>query len=323
MDAAIRVPPPQAEREDAMQIDMRDRVLQPGERIGITAEARRDRLSIRRLSEHAYWIDVLGYHTTLVVGEESALLIDPLDGERTGQLIEIAASVFQRSISDVVYSHGHSDHIGGVGAILRQSTPVTIHASAACAQLVEQRGLFPAPTVVHRDREPFAFSGIDLQLVTVGGHTIDTTAVHLPDEGVLHAVDLIHPLQSEFPLFGGAVDIPSYEGALAQLAALDWRVMTAGHGDIAYPGDVAIVQEYLRDLRVETARAIDAVRADPPAASTVPNARVTALHTAIQNRAADALLRIWGQRLPGLEFAAASHVERMANELLYYSAVTP
>lgn len=305
-----------------MRVDFRDSILLPGERIGLPVEERRDLISIRRLSQHAYWVEVVGYHTTLIVGDDSALLIDPLDGPRTSQLADVAASVFNREISDVIYSHSHSDHIGGAHQIVTRShKPVTIHASAACARQVDERGLFPVPSVVHDDFEPFEFSGIPLQLVTVGGHTTDTTAIHLPSEGVLHAVDLVHPLQAEFLLFGGAVDIPSYEKALASIAALDWRVMTAGHGDIAYPDDVRVVQTYLADLRRITHEIINRVNANPPVAPSTPNARVSALHSAIRDGVASVLLETWGPRLPGLEYAAATHAERMLNELLYYSAV--
>ena len=78
---------------------------------------------IQRLSENVYWVSVSYYNVTVVVGEESVLLIDaPI--ARGKRILEAIKTITNKPLSAIVYSHAHSDHVGDAGTILDRKSVV-------------------------------------------------------------------------------------------------------------------------------------------------------------------------------------------------------
>lgn len=304
-----------------MTLDFDNQVVVDAYRLGGTPAVRRELEIVRRLSARVVFIEIGGYQCTLVLGRESALLVDPLDTGRAARVIKIVRETFGLEISTLVYSHMHWDHISGAAHVMAESrygVDVAIHAALSCAEGVASRQTGVVPSVVHADGESFDFEGTTVTLSVVGGHTPDLTLILFPEEQVAHAVDLIHPGQAEFFDFGRAIDIWSFERALDALAAASWRVLCAGHGDIGWPTDVTRAQSYLRDLRAVTAAAVDEAVVVQGVSADTPNSRADILRRSIRDGARTALLASWSVLLPGLEYTLDSHIDRMADELLYF-----
>lgn len=304
-----------------VELDILSGVVVEGTRLPGSAGERRSRITVRELSSRVLLVEVGGYQCTVALGAVSAVLVDPLDEDRAAQVVALVREHYAREISDVIYSHAHADHVSGtarVAAETRHPVPLAIHAVSECAENVVARGRHPAPSVVHPSGEAFELDGISVRLELLGGHTEDSTLVLFPDDAVAHAVDLVHPGQAEFFDFGAATDLWSYERAIDTLAGAQWRVLTAGHGQLGWPSDVRLVQEYLRDLRAATSNAIAATLAAPLDSPDVANARVDALRRGIRDRARGVMLEAWASRLAGLDYTVDSHISRMADELLYF-----
>lgn len=305
-----------------LELDVDLSVVSDGARVVGDADERAGRLTVRRLSEHAYWVESGGYHSTLVVGTSSVLLLDPLSGGRGERIRDAVERVFELSLSAIAYSHGHRDHSGDAAALTAAATrgrPVDVIASQACADRVARTAGLVAPTRVIADGETFDFEGVAIEARVIGGHTEDSTWYRLPDEGVLHMVDLVHPGQAEFDSFGMAPDLAGYRSALEMALSEDWRVLTAGHGQLGWRDDVRSVLDYLDDLGGCVS---DSLAVNPPERFVDPRrhgyAAIQARLAAVQEESLAQLSPRWGS-LPGFEIAAPSHVKRVFFEQAYFA----
>ena len=110
----------------------------------------------------------------------------------------------------------------------------------------------------------FDFEGMEITVGTgPNGHSDDSSWILLKEEGVLHAVDMLHPTELVFPGFGLAEDLMGYEQGLNDLLSQDWKFLSAGHSNIGTRGDVELVLDYLQDIKMALGKAFPAVQMMP------------------------------------------------------------
>ncbi len=207
---------------------------------------------IQRLSENVYWVSVSYYNVTVVVGEESVLLIDAPIG-RGKQILEAIKTITNKPLSAIVYSHAHSDHVGDVGVILEElgNNGVDLYATEEVRdEFIAHKMSMPAPTKIISESIYFDghYIGVNKTLV---GHTPDNTTFLIKDgdRKILHAVDIVHPDQLEFRNFSLAQDPIVFQNDLEALMSMDWDVMVTGHNNLGYKEDVRFLQNYIVDIR--------------------------------------------------------------------------
>lgn len=149
-------------------------------------------LSFRALSDNLIW--------ALVGPDGDALLIDP--GEAAPAMAAIDAGL---RVSDILITHHHADHTGGVPELVLR-TGAHVHAPA------EARLRFPARAVV--DGECFMAAGMSVEVLAVPGHTNSHVAFLV--QGHLFCGDAL------FSLGCGRL----FEGSPAQMAASLARLAT-------------------------------------------------------------------------------------------------
>jgi glyoxylase-like metal-dependent hydrolase (beta-lactamase superfamily II) len=152
--------------------------------------------------------------------------------------------VTDASISHVILTHAHWDHVGGVRALVGPGTRVIAQAAFADElRLVNgtgvpfryffgttgsQRRYDVAPDHLVRDAETLTIGGTRFGLHPVrGGETADALLVHLPDKGVLFVGDVFMPyLGAPFVAEGSADGL--FE-AITTIRSLEPRVLVHGH----------------------------------------------------------------------------------------------
>lgn len=296
------------------------RRLQPGERLAVTAYERGKRQwTTQRLGDEVWWAEVRNYQATVVVADQGVLLFDPLaDGRAEGLLAAIAA-ITDLPLRTLVYSHHHADHIGDASRIAEASPGLEIVATPACAEAIELHEVdAPPPTrLLDGPSGSFEWGGIEVRYGPLPGHCPDNSWFLLPAAATLHCVDMVHPGGLEFEAFGLADDLWLYERSLAQLDRLDWTFLVAGHREIGFREDVALVGRYLEELRRHTedvAAGLPAGRyASPhrPPHSWAPTRRREVVEAVVARMAPG--WRHW----PEFDEVAASHASAMFSDVEY------
>ncbi len=208
---------------------------------------------IQRLSNNVYWVSVANYNVTVLVGNESVLLIDAPHG--TGkQLLKAIKSITDKPLSTIVYSHAHADHIGDSSVISRILSDLNIdtYGTEEVNNALVSHGVSLPMPVNKIINDSFEFEGHHVNVFSnFNGHTPDNTAFIIEDSGrkIIHAIDLIHPDQLEFRSFSNVEDAIAYKQDIDRLLELDWDVMVPGHSNIGYKADVLFVQSYIQDVQ--------------------------------------------------------------------------
>lgn len=278
---------------------------------------------VQRLTDKTYAAFVGGSSATFYVGKKAVLVLDTAEKRIEQQLVSAIRSVTHLPITTLVYSHYHVGHSDGGQALIddakRSGRKLEIVSLQAVAEEIERYGnKFPAPTKIFKgESAKFRFEGMKVQIYLPklgGGHTPDNSVIYLPEQGVLHFMDLVHP-EVLLPFFRIATDIPAMRESLHGVLDLDWDYLNAGHGNIGSKRDVEELLVYLDDLEEAVKQAL---RDEPFGTYINPNLAefvwFSHHNEAIINHVKYALKAKYGH-LPGFDVVVGSHALTMKEYL--------
>ena len=208
----------------------------------------------------------------IVAGADRVVAIDAFFQPAGGAwLAGQAEALLGRPVTDVIVTHFHADHSGGLAGFLRGTDSPEIVATETTRQLIYERYSGPVrplegspfsapavrpvlPTRILTDETQTAqidLGGRTLTLDPKKGHTPSDLAIHVDDAPVTFAGDLVWA-----GIFHNYVDaIPSYlTASVKDLLKDPERIIVTGHGYVAKAGDLGNYTALL-ELVEEKARA--------------------------------------------------------------------
>jgi glyoxylase-like metal-dependent hydrolase (beta-lactamase superfamily II) len=247
--------------------------------LAISLAARAQPLPAHQVSPSAWYVEgqsALGSaqnqnfisNAGFVITPAGVVVIDGLGSPAlAARLLETIRARTPQPVTHVIVTHYHADHVYGLQALQAAGARVLAHQAAReylnsdTARLrlensrVElapwidaQTRLVPADEWLQGDHE-LVVGGTRIVIRAVGpSHTPEDLVIHLPQEKVLFAGDLV--FRGRIP-FVGQADSRRWIEALDKLLALDATVIVPGHGPLSTEArrDTELTRDYLRHLR--------------------------------------------------------------------------
>lgn len=185
----------------------------------------------------------------LVVTPEGGVLIDTLPfPSETRQIIEFARRVCPQGIKYVINTISHADHV--YGSYLFPEAELIAH--EICLQMLKEYGVqaleeakehtpelrqvaIRLPKLVFSEGMVIRIGGKTIHLVHSPGPSPDICVVHVREDKVLFASDLMMPVPVIATPFS---DIEAYKRSLLNLHDFNLECIVQGHGDILLRGEV-------------------------------------------------------------------------------------
>lgn len=226
-------------------------------------------------------------------------------------------------IKYLVYSHGHSDHVGGASAF-SNIQDLQVVAPLKIAESIKSRGnpdILP-PTITFQDQYNFSLGGEKVKLKSASFHSEDEDVfIYLPKQKFIMAVDTITPGEAPFMNFGVTADIGEYLKFFDKVLEYDFDIILSGHVSIlGNRADVVEAKEYAFDVRDSVLKGMQTFpeRFDKTfAAFEYKNANL-AYRSAIEQlrgKCSAEIIAKWKDRLSVVDVWADSHCEKM---ILHY-----
>jgi glyoxylase-like metal-dependent hydrolase (beta-lactamase superfamily II) len=203
----------------------------------------------RELAPGVYMLTNGNYQSLFMTTGKGVVLIDA--PEPVVQYIENAVSdVTDEPIGTLIYSHGHSDHIGGSHRLARPD--LQIIAEERVAKFIEQKndGRRLKPTQTFREETTLRIGSRTISLKRDEFHSPEgDLVIYLPEEKVLMAVDLIAPGWVPLLDFDITGNMFVYLGSFDRILAYDFQIFISGHtADIAHRKDIELTKTYAFDV---------------------------------------------------------------------------
>jgi glyoxylase-like metal-dependent hydrolase (beta-lactamase superfamily II) len=217
---------------------------------------------------------------TLIYGERDAVLVDTFTSiEQNAELVEWVQS-FGRNLTHVYITHGHGDHLFGIGQLLAafpDARAIGTADTVADAPLNDEPAfregfwekLFPGqipvtvyPEVLESDH--FELEGHRLEVIDTGHtDTRHTTSLWVPELRLVVAGDVVYNDTHPFTTESTTASREHWAQAAEKLAELDPVAVVAGHKKPELPDTptaIPATAAYLRDfnrLEAETTSAAE------------------------------------------------------------------
>ncbi|KAJ7920190.1 beta-lactamase-like protein [Mycena leptocephala] len=270
-----------------------------------------------------YWVTEGMYTNMFIVSTHGVIVVDapPTMGHK---LLYAIGNTTRIPVTHLVYSHLHSDHIGGASLFNASHPTIIAHTEtlSLLAALSPLDPLRPLPHVTFEDKYTLRVGNQTLDLSYHGpNHTPGNIFVYAPVQRVVLLIDVVFPGWAPFAELAISDDIPGWIAAHDVLLTFDFDVLVAGHvGRLGTKQDVLLQKKYIEDLRASCTSAIDGgvdvtaaigptVAANPGnlAAELKAYARVTA------QTCADNTTSRWLGVLGGVDVFAFENAYRMMN----------
>jgi len=211
---------------------------------------------VAEIRDDVFWITNGDYHVMAVKTHKGVMIVDapeplpffpPMDV--LGAVAEIAPGY---PITHMIYSHGHTDHIGGAGVIKQAFPDVQIIAHKETKKLLKNMKdpKRPVPTKTFKKSMTVSSGGKHLKLHYYGNtHMPGNIFVHAPKEKILMAVDIIFPGWVPFRRLALSDNIGGWIKGNKAILDFNFDTLVAGHvTKLGTRADVELQLEYVQDI---------------------------------------------------------------------------
>jgi len=204
---------------------------------------------VEEISEGLYWVTEGAYQGMFLVTGEGVIVVDapPSIGQNYLKAIE---EVTDESITHVIYSHSHIDHIGAASMFPEDATIIS-HQLTADKLKMRDDPKRPVPTVTFEDKYTLEVGSQTLELEYHGPmHAPGNIFIYAPQQKVLMLVDVVFPGWVPFKDLAMAEDVPVFINAHDKILEYNFETFVGGHlTRLGTPEDVQIQKEYFDDIQ--------------------------------------------------------------------------
>lgn len=196
-----------------------------------------------------------------VTGSRLAVIDFPAASTKLQDAVLVALGGVSPKRIDMVYSHRHTDHIGGGGRFYRfarqrfpKSKVLVWGTKGTRAFLRERRPAEPRPNIIVHPwgRTVDLSPSLKIKLRIFGGHTADDLVAFIPrgrngEASVAHLVDVMTTGFAPFDSFGLTLDVQRYLDVHDKLLRLNFDIYSPGHGKLATQAELRANKQYTLD----------------------------------------------------------------------------
>ena len=215
---------------------------------------------VQDLGRGLYMVTDNGYQSMFMVYPAGVVVVDA-PTSYAQYILKAIAEVTDKPITHVIYSHSHTDHIGGTKGL--GGHPVIIAQEETKRLLVRANDPNrPIPTVTFKDKYTLKVGNQKLELSYHGvAHEPGNIFIYAPAQRTLMVVDVVFPGWMPWRRFALAQDIPGYFAQVEEINRMDWDTLVSGHVERAGThADVALQLEFMTDLKSAGRRALKSTK---------------------------------------------------------------
>ena len=257
-----------------------------------------------RLGHGLYMVTDNGYQSMFLVYERGVVVVDA-PPSYSAHIRQAIAEVTDKPVTHVIYSHAHSDHIGGVTDL--GGHPVIIAQEETFRLLARAKDpKRPLPSVTFKSRYRLTVGSQVLELSYKGSaHEPGNITIYAPKQKVLMLVDIVFPGWMPWRRFALAKDIPGYFQEVSDIDKLPFEKFVGGHVDRwGTHQDVRTQLAFMNDLKAAAAAAL---KSTAPGEEMSPEDRANAWAVAdnyidrVAIKCVNAVTPKWKDRLAGYD----------------------
>jgi glyoxylase-like metal-dependent hydrolase (beta-lactamase superfamily II) len=207
-------------------------------------------------SSNAFWVTDGNYQAMFIVTPTGVVVVDapePLPFFPALPVLDAVRRVTSLPITHLIYTHAHTDHIGGAGLIKAAFPKVEIIAQEETKRILERENdrRRPIPTRTFVDRTVLDIAGERIELSYFGPiHVEGNTFVYLPRQKILMVVDVIFPGWVPFKGLALSGNVADWTRAHDIILNFDFDTLVTGHlGRLGNRQDVTVAKEYIDDIK--------------------------------------------------------------------------
>jgi glyoxylase-like metal-dependent hydrolase (beta-lactamase superfamily II) len=227
-----------------------------------------------------YLITDGGYQAWAIVTERGVILVDvpePLPFQPPLRVLPAIKEITDKPITHLIYSHAHTDHIGGAGTVVKAFPNVKIIAHKRTKELLVRANdpRRPVPHLTFEENLHLDIGGKRLELSYHGNiHQEGNIWIYAPSERILMVVDVIYPGWVPFRRLAVSEDIARWITGPDVALTFDFDVLIGGHHTrLGNRNDVLVQKQYMQHIVTFT----EEIMNDPNMLSTAVNA-IDAVH---------------------------------------------
>jgi glyoxylase-like metal-dependent hydrolase (beta-lactamase superfamily II) len=215
---------------------------------------------IETLGHNLFMVTDNAYQSMFLVYEDGVVVIDA-PPSYAAHIPAAIAEVTDKPITHLVYSHSHTDHIGGAGALIGTlaQAPIIIAQDETKRLLIwDNDPNRPIPTQTFASDFTLDVGSEELQLSYNGyGHEPGNIYIYAPGQKTLMVVDVIYPGWMMWRRLALAQDIPGLFRQVEEIKTFDFDKLVAGHvARVGTMADVELQSDFMNDLKAAAGTAL-------------------------------------------------------------------
>jgi glyoxylase-like metal-dependent hydrolase (beta-lactamase superfamily II) len=209
-----------------------------------------------KLGRDLFMVTDNAYQSMFMVYDKGVVVIDA-PPSYASKIPAAVAEITKKPITHLIYSHSHTDHIGGA-AILGGHLIIIAQEETKRLLALDKDANRPLPTVTFKTSYTLKLGDQRLELSYHGyGHEPGNIYIYAPEQKVLMVVDVIYPGWMMWRRLALAQDIPGFFRQVEEIKTFDFDKLVAGHvARLGTKKDVELQSAFMQDLKAAAATAL-------------------------------------------------------------------